>query len=427
MKSIVWISLLFVLIFQSCEDKCRVESTYVYYEPVYATAAEIKTSVSFKSPQDLVSPGKIYLKDKILFVNEAGKGIHLYDNTSPASPKPLGFLNIPGNYDLAIINNTLYADSFIDLVVFDISDIKHLKEINRIVGLFNHYTSMGYSSTTSQGIVTSWKEIKTVTITEDDCKRQVQSWGGIYCGDGIMLDRSTASSFKSGVAIAPSSTTGIAGSTSRFTIANNHLYTLDSYYMDVLDVSNATLPIKKSEIQVSWLAETLFPVKETLFIGTRAGMYIFDLKNPDLPNQIGQYEHIYSCDPVVVEGDYAYVTLHSGTVCHVETNQLEVVNIKDLKNPTVTKVYPMTNPQGLGIDNGTLFICDGSDGLKVYDASNVNAIDSNQLAHYKDVNAFDIIPFDNIAIVIGSDGLYQYDYSDVKKIKLLSKITIVKQ
>lgn len=427
MKTFAWIFLLFVLIFQSCEDKCRVESTYVYYEPVYATAAAIKASVSFKSPQDLVSPGKIYLKDKILFVNETGKGIHLYDNTSPSDPLPLGFLNIPGNYDLAIIGNTLYADSYIDLVVFDISDINRIKEVNRVDGLFNHYTSMGYLSTTSQGIVTSWKEIKTVTVTEDDCKHQVQAWGGMYYERGMMLDNFSASSFKAGTAIAPSATTGVAGSTSRFTIANNHLYTLDSYYLDVLDVSNPTLPVKKNEIQVSWMAETLFPLKETLFLGTRSGMYIFDLKKPDQPYQIGQYEHIYSCDPVVVEGNYAYVTLRNGNACQGFTNQLEVIDIKNPTSPSLLKVYPMTNPHGLGIDKGTLFICDGSDGLKVYDASNVNAIDSNQLAHYKDVNAFDIIPFDNIAIVIGSDGLYQYDYSDVKKIKLLSKITIAKQ
>ena len=427
MKSCIGIFLLLAIAFQGCDDKCKVESTYVYYEPVYATAAEVKAEVGFKPAQDLVSPGKIYLKDDILFINESGKGIHIFDNTNPSSPSPLGFLNIPGNYDLSIIGSTLYADSFIDLVVFDISDLKKIKEVNRIVGLFDHYTSMGYPSTSSLGIVTSWKEIKTVNITEDDCKRQMQSWGGVFYERGIALNDLTSSSFKSGTAVAPNSTTGVAGSTSRFTIVNNHLYTLDSYFLDVVDVSNPVLPLKKNEIQVSWLAETLFPLDETLFIGTRAGLYIFDLKNPDLPSQVGQYEHIYSCDPVVVEGDYAYVTLHSGDGCHVETNQLEVINITDLQNPTLTKTYPMTNPNGLGIDNGTLFICDGNDGLKIYDAADVNAIDANQIAHYKNINAFDIIPFDNIAIVIGSDGLYQYDYSDLKSIKLLSTITIANQ
>jgi len=430
MKALVGILLLAAFTFQSCEDKCKVENTYVYFEPVYSTPAEIKAAVSFKPAEQMVAPGKIYLKDDILYVNETGKGIHVFDNTSPANPIPLGFLNIPGSYDMAIIGSTLYADSFVDLVVFDVSDVTKIKEINRIEGLFDHFSSMGYLSNTSQGILTSWKEVKNVSVTENNCSQMLQPWGGIYYSRGIAMDMNAAVSFSSKSSSAPSSgagTTGVAGSTSRFTIANNHLYTLDSYFIDVVDVSNAISPVKKNEIQVSWLAETLFPLDKTLFVGTRAGLYIFDLANPDLPSQVSQYEHIYSCDPVVVEGDYAYVTLHSGDGCHVETNQLEVINISDLKNPTLTKVYPMTHPTGLGIDNGTLFICDGNAGLKVFDATNVNTIDTNQLAHYDNINAFDIIPFEKTAIVIGATGLYQYDYSDVTKIKLLSKIAIGNQ
>ena len=134
-----------------------------------------------------------------------------------------------------------------------------------------------------------------------------------------------------------------------------------------------------------------------------------------------------SCDPVVVEGNYAYVTLRSGSDCEGFTNQLEVIDIANLKSPTVVKIYPMTNPHGLGIDDGTLFICDGADGLKVYDASNTLTISENQLAHYKNINAFDIIPYHQIAMIIGKDGLYQYDYSDSKNIKLISQLPIINQ
>ena len=84
----------------------------------------------------------------------------------------------------------------------------------------------------------------------------------------------------------------------------------------------------------------------------------------------------------------------------------------------------MTNPHGLGIDEKTLFICDGDAGLKAYDASDVNAIDRNQLAHYEDINAVDVIPFNDVLMMIGADGIFQYDYSDPRNIKLLSKIAI---
>ncbi len=156
-------------------------------------------------------------------------------------------------------------------------------------------------------------------------------------------------------------------------------------------------------------------------------MYIFDLTTPDQPQLLSQYDHILSCDPVVVEGDYAYVTLYSGGVCHVDTNQLEVIDIKDLKSPQLLSVYPMTSPHGVGIDNGTLFICDGNDGLKIFDANDPLAITQHSLAHYGSINALDVIPINGVAMMIGADGIYQYNYSDVKNIKLLSQIPIVKQ
>src|SRR4051812_16414522 len=87
----------------SC-DECKVTNTYVYYQPVYATSAELKAQVQLQSPHTLTDLGRIYFKDGYLFINEKSKGIHIIDNRNPASPKPLSFLNIPGNYDLAIVN-----------------------------------------------------------------------------------------------------------------------------------------------------------------------------------------------------------------------------------------------------------------------------------------------------------------------------------
>ena len=86
----------------------------------------------------------------------------------------------------------------------------------------------------------------------------------------------------------------------------------------------------------------------------------------------------------------------------------------------------MTNPKGVGIDNKKLFVCDGNDGLKVYDASDVMQIGSRMIAHFSNINSFDVIPFNNDLIMVGSDGLYQYDYSNVQNISLLSRIPVEK-
>jgi hypothetical protein len=420
---------IFSFLLSDCSDKCEETYQFVYYEPSYSTSAEIKASVSLVPPKPLSDIGRIYFKDGILYINESGKGIHIIDNKNPSHPTPLSFLNIPGNYDLAIRGNTLYADSYVDLVAFDISDLTAIKEVNRIERLFNNYTSMGMMVSSDKGILTAWKKVERVTVNETECNAIYQPWGGILYDAGIALRSDMVGSFNQKAAFSPSgaSPTGIGGSMARFTINGNFLYGLDGSNLDIVDVSVQTQPSAKNEIPLSWDAETLFPYENKLFVGSRTGMFILDLQTPTLPTIISQYSHVRSCDPVVVEGNYAYVTLRSGSECEGFTNQLEVIDITNLKTPSVVKIYPMTNPHGLGIDRGTLFICDGADGLKAYDASNPLTISENQLAHYKNINAFDVIPHLNIAMVIGKDGLYQYDYSTIQNIKLISQLPIVNQ
>ena len=50
------------------------------------------------------------------------KGIHILDNTTPANPKNVAFIDIPGNMDLAVKGDILYADLYTDLVTLDISN-----------------------------------------------------------------------------------------------------------------------------------------------------------------------------------------------------------------------------------------------------------------------------------------------------------------
>jgi hypothetical protein len=396
---------------------------------VYATSAQIKAAVALEGPREMSQIGRIYYKDGYLFINETGAGIHIIDNRAPANPTLLSFLKIPGNYDLAIRGNTLYADSYVDLVVFDISELTAIKEVNRIEKLFNNYTSMGYLVSSDLGVLTDWQKVESVTVQESDCGTIFQPWRGIFYNDGVALTMSAASSFskQSAFAPTPSSNSGIGGSMARFTISGDHLYALDGANLDIVNVSVQNKPQQKKEFPLAWDVETLFPYADKLFAGARSGMYIIDLATPETPAIISQYQHVRSCDPVVVEGDYAFVTLRSGSTCEGFTNQLEVIDLTNLKSPQQVAVYPMTNPHGLGIDQGTLFICDGSDGLKAYDATNVKTISQNQLAHYKNIQALDVIPFQNIAMVIGQDGLYQYDYSNLTNIKLLSQLPIVKK
>jgi hypothetical protein len=416
---------IFLLISFGCEDNYEIEQKYSYFEPVYTTTAEIRASVGLTPPQTIREAGKIYIKDNWLFVNEVGKGIHIIDNTNPADPIIKGFLTIPGNYDLAIKGNILYADSYIDLLAIDISDKANIKIAKRLEGIFSVYNRMGSGIDPVKGIITSWEQKENVIVTTSKGQAMIQPWGGFWFDRGVAFAQ--LSSVKTAAVPGNPSTSGIGGSMARFTIEGDYLYMLDAGSIHSVSIEALTNPVVKSKSMIAWDIETIFPHNGILFFGAQSGMYIYGLADPEKPNRISQYTHVRSCDPVVVEGDLAYVTLRSGTTCQGFTNQLEVINIKDLTNPVLLKIYPMTNPHGLGIDNKNLFVCDGDDGLKVYDATDHLKISDNQLAHYKNINTYDVIPYQNVAIMTGKDGIYQYDYSNPKDIKQLSRLTFSKE
>ena len=127
---------------------------------------------------------------------------------------------------------------------------------------------------------------------------------------------------------------------------------------------------------------------------------------------------------MVVNDDIAYVTLRSGNACEGFTDQLDVIDIRDLTRPRLIKSYEMDNPHGLGISGSTLFICEGRYGLKVFDAANPRTIDAHRLAHFTDVHAYDVIPLGDVLMMVGDDGLYQYDYADPRRVKQLSRLII---
>ena len=152
------------------------------------------------------------------------------------------------------------------------------------------------------------------------------------------------------------------------------------------------------------------------------GLCIYDISQPDLPVKEADFVHARACDPVIADENYAYVTLREGTDCGPTDNELQVINVQDLQSPVLVKSYPMSNPFGLAKDNDQLFICDGTDGLKMYDASDPSKIILKQ--HIPVIQTFDAIAWNKNLIVVAKDGLYQYDYSNPDHLTLRSKISL---
>jgi hypothetical protein len=198
------------------------------------------------------------------------------------------------------------------------------------------------------------------------------------------------------------------------------MYSVSNSTLRVVDVINPTNPQVKSTTNLGWNIETIYPVKDRLFIGSQSGMFVYNISNPVQPVYLCTFTHATLCDPVIADDHYAYITLRSGTNCQGFSNQMELVNIEDITKPVLEKTYPMANPHGLSKDGNLLFICDGSAGLKIYNASNPKNLLAIKTIDLK--NTFDVITFNHRAFVSTESGLYQYDYSDIENIKLLSHL-----
>lgn len=393
--------------------KDTVTKTYTMYIPVYKTSAEVRANIKNDVPLAVKNPGKIFVLGSYIFLNEIDKGIHIIDNTNPAAPVNKYFINIPGNVDLAVTGNTLYADLYTDLVTLDISDPSSIKvkKITDNVFPFRRYTGNFIADTTK--VITEWIRRDTTVTNEIN---NVQPFART---DVMFLLSSSAASQSSGTSAAV--TTGISGSMARFTLLNNYLYTVTDNALNVFNILQPQNPVFTNKINIGWGIETIYSFKNNLFIGSTTGMMIYAATNPAQPVQLGTFSHARQCDPVIADDNYAYVTLRAGGACGGPSNELNIVNIKNLPATSLVKTYALTNPYGLSKDGNTLFICDGTAGLKVYDATDVNNL--KLLQTVSGINTYDVITVNGTAIVVAKDGLYQYDYSNLSNVKLLSRIS----
>jgi len=118
------------------------------------------------------------------------------------------------------------------------------------------------------------------------------------------------------------------------------------------------------------------------------------------------------------------VTLRGGTPCEGFNNQLDVIDVSNVMNPTLMTTYQMDNPHGLAITNDELlYVCDGDSGLRVYNAE--DPMDLNQIHLESGLPTYDVIALaNNVVMVVGSDGLYQYDAVDPTNLVKLSVIPV---
>ena len=398
-----------------------------YFVPQYETTAQLAAKVTVESPKDYAEAGKIVTYQNYIFINKPNKGIHVVDNSNPATPVNLHFINIPGSLDLTIIDDHLYSDMFSALVVFDISDVTLPDLIEDFtveeVFYYNPYRTLdnvsrpeeSYAYTQyesiddSRGIITGWE----VEIRQEPLEDQI-----LYLRlEDTAIAETTSSDQANGF-----NEVSTAGSMTRFLPIDRYLYTINFNELVLFSIGDNYQPSRFARLDTGTQAETLFQLNNLLFVGSTTGMLMYDVTSPSNPNYLNSIEHFRSCDPVVADENYAYVTLRGGTNCFTETNELQIIDIRTPEELSVVARQVMFNPHGLAIHEDYLLVCDGTAGLKVVDVSNreqPEILSTDNIPF-----AYDIIVDFPSALVVGEGVLYQYDLSNLPEIVKTNELVL---
>lgn len=215
-------------------------------------------------------------------------------------------------------------------------------------------------------------------------------------------------------------TTGQGGSLARFTIAMDHLYIVDNQKLYAYSLANTSNPQLKSSTDVGFNIETIYSYQDKLFIGSSNAMYVYSLSDASHPMKLGQASHVRACDPVVANDSLAYVTVRTGSNCGGSVNALIVYDIKYIMQPVQRNSVPMQNPWGLGIKGNRLYVCNGSNGLNVYDIT--KPIYPSLIKQLPSETFYDVIVYNDLLICMIQGGTALYKLGANDEITLMAKI-----
>lgn len=407
--------------FISCEEKIDSELRYEAYEPVYMTRAKLESSIKILQPQKIHSIGKVISHNNYIFVNDPGKGIHIINNHKPKAPKTVAFLQIPGNYDIAIQNNLLFADNATDLLAFSIKNINVPVLLSRSRDAFEEVFPEGnphfYHLDPHLGIIVDWKLQHVVEKLDPD------GFPEFFTSNGNTIELTTTDFSKKHIT-RPFHPSGLSNSLSRLRVSNNQVYTLLGKSIGVYQFTNPIAPIKLNTIATNKTAETLFLHKEMLFAVGKKETQLFSLEKPESPAFLSSTEHWTSSSSAVLHNKKVILTHHTSTDNKTESDQLSVLDLQNVYEPKVQFSFAMTNPLGLALYKQHLYICDGNAGLKIHKSDTSQKMTSRAEMQYPEIHAVDIIPLKNTLLLIFDDGIKQYAVEKNNTLKEISLISI---
>ena len=319
------------------------------------------SEITWTSTRSISKIGKIGIYESTIFVSDGKDGIHVIDNSDRRNPSIIGFIKIPGNIYMTTKKGIIYANAYQNLVMIDATNIPMIKNIRVIPEVFLNRA--------------------------DSCQKNQESAMMNYSG----VDMSNV------------------GNVSRFAIVGSYLYVIDNVKLKFIDISTPEEPKDVSEQTIVFEGESIFGSYSNIFIGSKNGLYIYDISNAGAPTFISLFTHSNACDQVKEDNDYLFISSKKSELCPENANELKIVDISNIREPQVEKVYPLTEPAGLSLNEGKLYICDGNE-LKTFDSSDVLQIEMQN--SIKKTGCMDII-YDKSALIVTSEsGITQYDISN---------------
>ena len=404
MKTIKLTILAVMAILAGCTDTADITVTYTKGTAIYGDLEAIRSIPVYEGARGvIVNAGKLFSNEEFLLIGEEGEGIHVFNNADSENPTAIGFLNIPGNREFYVKDNTIFAESFYDMVKIDISDPMAPRLVTRLEN------AISSELTNMLGETLIGFEFETVTEKihkDDDIHAQIMaSSGPLYYDYEQNL-------------IPPSAVpTSFAGSSNFATGSINRIAELDGY---VYVIGNSKLSVYDNNGEfrqifsnfVGWQMETVFPFNDRLFIGTRNSVDIYNISDPANPAYESGFWHATSCDPVLpVDGDIAYATLRTGdeVFCPGDDNSLVVLDVSNLNFVDQLQEFDMESPYGLTMIDDRLYVGEGPNGLKIFDASNRRNL--QLIEHDRSIQAYDVLAhplYTNIVMIAGPEGFSQY-------------------
>lgn len=187
MKHFLYLFLVFGLL--GCENST--EDIYRYSKiksesksyPVYLDMSEIG-NIQVKAQLPQTEPFKIVHNDNYFFVGDRLKGIHVYDRKT-GSLSYLCFIECRYITDFEIVDNLLFCNNLVDMVVIDVSDSLHITVLHRQKNHFNRYSSYkeywNFQYVEGKGLVTGYEtHVLSDTVTDQKPKLDFTEFDKMY-------------------------------------------------------------------------------------------------------------------------------------------------------------------------------------------------------------------------------------------------------